>query len=295
MKQSAVTEASGTGQKIAQKGSPKLKGIRDQFNKIGTNQKLSESSDVYDQKGKIQTPNQSTKGSTSLPKLPLPSSVPLPKPPLTSLAPKPEEGNDKKLKEQIEQKQKMRQLYKTMKKERAIHQKLQRKPAIYFISGLEVFGGQSDGMKSLADNIKGAKHFSWSQKEDMLEGIQNTDGRYPVILVGHGLGADTAVEIAQELNQLEHQYRPVKLLMTIDSVGFDNDIIDQNVEKNVHFFSDRVGLFNDGPNVARDRARTEVINILSESNYAELDVDPNIQFEAVQHLQGTLDKVKLKG
>ncbi|HLE12533.1 MAG: hypothetical protein A2504_03635 [Bdellovibrionales bacterium RIFOXYD12_FULL_39_22] len=156
------------------------------------------------------------------------------------------------------------------------------RPGIFFISGWQ-FGKLSSsdagGLKEMSKYINGAEHFSWTEKSKIMEEIKKRPTERPIIMVGHSLGGDLAVEIANELNNMENGFRKVNLLVTLDSVGLNNDIIPQNVEKNLNFIGDKDFLYNDGPNIARDIEFTNVINELRQEGHTDLDDSPDIQFK----------------
>jgi hypothetical protein len=155
-----------------------------------------------------------------------------------------------------------------------------REPAIFFIRGFELIGLNDGGeLKTMADNIPGAEYFSWQDEDKMIEEIKRRPMDKPVVLVGHGMGADSAVNIAQKLNKAEHGFRRVDLLVTMNSFGFDNDIIPQNVGKNLNFISDETSLFNDGPNIARKSDLTEVMNELRTEGHDDIVESSEVQFK----------------
>ncbi len=155
-----------------------------------------------------------------------------------------------------------------------------REPAIFFIRGFELIGLNDGGeLKTMADNIPGAEYFSWQDEDKMIEEIKRRPMDKPVVLVGHGMGADSAVNIAQKLNKAEHGFRRVDLLVTMNSFGFDNDIIPQNVGKNLNFISDETSLFNDGPNIARKADLTQVMNELRTEGHDEIVDSSEVQFK----------------
>lgn len=172
-----------------------------------------------------------------------------------------------------------------------------RKPAIIFIKGLDIFSSPSKsergyaGVGRMAESIEGSRIYGWSQKEEILSEIKKVHQDYPVILVGHSLGGDTAVEVADELDSLENQFRPVDLLITLDAVGFKNDIIPQNVKNHLNIFGERDLFFNDGPHVARNHEKTTVKNILAPDEHTDLDDSKSVQFEVVDLINKTLGKV----
>jgi hypothetical protein len=172
-----------------------------------------------------------------------------------------------------------------------------KKPAIIFIKGWDVFSSpfKSEtgyaGVGKIAESIKGSRLYGWNQKDEILKEIEKREKSQPIILVGHSFGGDTAVEIADALDSLEHNFRPVDLLVTIDAVGFNNDIIPQNVKKHLNVFGENSFLLNDGPHVARRHEKTEVINILSPLDHTELDDDKGIQYEVVGLINESLGKI----
>lgn len=172
-----------------------------------------------------------------------------------------------------------------------------KKPAIIFIKGWDVFSSplKSEsgyaGVGKIAESIKGSRLYGWNQKDEILKEIEKREKSQPIIIVGHSFGGDTAVEIADALDSLEYNFRPVDLLVTIDAVGFNNDIIPQNVKKHLNVFGENDFLLNDGPHVARRHEKTEVINILSPLDHTELDDDKGIQYEIVNLINDTLGKI----
>lgn len=171
--------------------------------------------------------------------------------------------------------------------------KVSKRPAIFFIGGLELFSASYGGMKDMAEKIPGARYYSWDQKEDMIREIQRRHPQAPVALVGHSYGADTAVKIAEELNSLENGFRAVNLLVTMDAVGRGNDIIPQNVRSTINFFGEQDPLFNDGPKVARNINRTQVINELRPEDHTDMDDSKDIQLKIVEALSGLVNPMPM--
>jgi len=171
-----------------------------------------------------------------------------------------------------------------------------KKPAIIFIKGLDILSSPSKsesgyaGVGRIAESVKGSRIYGWDQKDEIIKEIKKVALSQPVILVGHSFGGDTAVEIANSLDSLEHGFRPVDLLITMDSVGFNNDIIPQNVRKHLNIFGETSLFLNDGPHVARRHDMTEVKNILSPLDHTDLDDDKGNQYEIVNLIQQTLRK-----
>lgn len=168
-----------------------------------------------------------------------------------------------------------------------------KEPGIFFVSGFDWLGASSvkgnyDGIRDMADAIKGAKHYSWDQQEEIIKQIKKRDPSEPIILVGHSFGGDGVMEIAQELNKIENGFRKIDLLVTLDSVGYDNDIVPQNVKKNLNFIASGNKLINDGPNIAANYNRTDVTNFLRHEAHAELDDATDIQIEIIEAVNKAL-------
>lgn len=163
-------------------------------------------------------------------------------------------------------------------------------PGIFFIKGFESISISTDysGLDKMADNIQGARLYSWDQKESIINEIKKRDLSAPIVLIGHSLGGDTAVEIANELNSIDNNFRRVDLLVTLDSVGKNNDIVPQNVKNNLNFFGENSWFFNDGPNVARNNELTNVVNELRSEGHTELDNNNDIQFKILTAMQDIL-------
>lgn len=157
-------------------------------------------------------------------------------------------------------------------------------PGIFFISGFDWFGASSvkgnyDGIRDMAEAVEGARHYAWDQQDDVIAEIKKRDPKQPIILVGHSFGGDAVMEIAQELNTIDNGFRKIDLMVTLDSVGFDNDIVPQNVKKNLNFLASGNKLINDGPNIAANYNRSDVTNYLRHEAHAELDDATDIQIE----------------
>jgi hypothetical protein len=172
-----------------------------------------------------------------------------------------------------------------------------KRAAIIFIKGLDLFSSPSKsergyaGVGRLADSVEGSRIYGWDQKDEIIKEILKVHPDYPVVLVGHSMGGDTAMEIAEELDSLEHKFRSVDLLVTLDSVGFSNDIVPQNVKHHLNVFGEGDLLLNDGPHVARRHEKTTVQNILSALDHTDIDDSKEVQYEVVNMIQKTLGKI----
>ncbi|MGB0453291.1 MAG: hypothetical protein ACPGJV_06215 [Bacteriovoracaceae bacterium] len=196
--------------------------------------------------------------------------------------------NEKESKQKMEELEKARALDKAAELEKTNEAektnkvkkrtKLSDKPMVFVFKGFELFSNaENDGLQQLSDHVKGSKVFNWSDEDIAFEEIKKHSLSAPLVLIGHSLGGDTAVNISQRLNNLENGYRKVDLLVTLDSVGLNNDIVPTNVNTNLNFISDEGGIFNDGPNIARDTEETDVTNFLRPEDHQEIDNSNPIQ------------------
>lgn len=164
-------------------------------------------------------------------------------------------------------------------------------PGIYFVSGFDWFGagsikGNYDGIEDMSKAVDDAQKYSWDEQSKILEDIKKRDPKEPIVLVGHSFGGDSVVEVANELNSLEHGFREIDLLVTLDSVGFGNDIVPQNVKKNLNFLAQGpYDFLNDGPNIAKNHERTEVKNMLTEMVHSDLDDSKDIQSQILNAIK----------
>ncbi|MFP5384486.1 MAG: hypothetical protein ACLGHN_00305 [Bacteriovoracia bacterium] len=223
--------------------------------------------------------------SPGIPSPPAPSLPDLPKPDLDSSPAKDlaKDAIKEETKEKIQEVKKVEVPDRTMKK-----------PAVLFIKGLDLFSsplkseGGYAGVGRIAESVEGSRIYGWDQKTEILDEIRKVHPDYPVILVGHSLGGDTAIEIADELDSLEQGFRSIDLLVTIDAVGLSHDIIPQNVKRHLNIFGETSLFLNDGPHVARREEKTAVRNILSPLDHTDIDDDREVQFEIVDLIQKTL-------
>jgi hypothetical protein len=162
---------------------------------------------------------------------------------------------------------------------------MKKEPLVIFFTGFAMFSSDSDdGLRKLAEHLPNAKVMSWTDEEEAMEEIRKYKSTAPLILGGHSLGSDTAVNIAQELNTLDNGFRKVDLLVTIDSIGSDNDVIPTNTKKNLNFIGDEQGFFNDGPNIARNLNETDVINELRPESHLDIDNENSVMKKIFQEV-----------
>lgn len=236
----------------------------------------------------------SSKAPTSAPSSSLPSMPSLPAPSAPSVPdvkPKIEAKDIAKEEIKEEAKEKAKEVKKVEEKAGSLN-----KPAIIFIKGLDIFSSPSTseggyaGVGRLAEGVKGSRLYGWDQKDEIIKEIKKVAIGQPVIIVGHSMGGDTAVDIANTFDSIEHNFRPIDLLITMDAFGFNNDIIPQNVKKHLNIFGEKSLFLNDGPHVARRHELTDVKNILSPLDHTEIDDDKTNQFEIVKLINETLGK-----
>jgi len=170
------------------------------------------------------------------------------------------------------------------------------KPVVFFVKGFEInpFADDFNSVAAMASSIPGSKVFNWSEGDEVVKAIKEHAPDQPVILVGEGMGSDTLVDVTNRLNTAEGNFRNVDLLVTLNSVGTDNDIISNNVKRNINFISDEDSLFNDGPNIARDKTSTVVTNELRYEGPSELGESSDIQFTIFQYINETLADAVVK-
>ena len=171
-----------------------------------------------------------------------------------------------------------------------------KKPAIFFIGGLNMVSGVSagpyDGMKLMAESVDGARYYEWDQVHQMTKEILKRRKDQAIVLIGHSLGGDTAVELAHQLNKLENGFRQVDLLVTVDSVGKGNDIIPSNVKKNLNIIGRDQGVFNDGPNIADNSEKTKIENILRNEEHTEIDNSREVQADIIHAITDAIFQKK---
>ncbi|MDD4973913.1 MAG: hypothetical protein PHY93_06160 [Bacteriovorax sp.] len=165
-----------------------------------------------------------------------------------------------------------------------------KKPALIFIEGFSAFGiSNGDGIKDMADNLPGAKRFSWDEQDKIVDEIKKHAPDQPVVLVGHSFGGDSAVEIANTLNSVKNGFRGIDLLVSIDSVGMNNTIIPMNVKRNLNFIGEGVVPFLHGtPDIARNTDYTEIVNELRSELHSKMDDSKEVQFKIFESINDVL-------
>ena len=234
-------------------------------------------------------PNNEDSSSINLPDIDVPDAVDIPKAPNASDIDDVFEEVAEEVTEAIDDVEKAKELEKAadvIKKEL----KIIKKPAVFFVGGFQMIGASffGEGLKDMTEAVKEARYYEWDQKGDMIKEIKKRPHDQKVILVGQGLGGDTVVEVAQELNSVDNEFRKIDLLVTLNSAGFDNDFIPQNVSKNLNFLTADNGFTDDGPNIALNDKRTQVKNILRQESHSELDDSTDVQIEIMDEIKNLL-------
>jgi hypothetical protein len=165
-----------------------------------------------------------------------------------------------------------------------------KKPALIFIEGFSLFGlSNGDGIQDMAENLPGAKKFSWNEQDKIIDEIKKHAPDQPVVLVGHSFGGDSAVEIANTLNSVKNGFRGIDLLVSIDSVGMNNAIIPMNVKRNLNFIGDGgIPFLHGSPDIARNTDFTEVINELRPELHSKMDDSKEVQFKIFESINEVL-------
>lgn len=166
-----------------------------------------------------------------------------------------------------------------------------KKPAVIFIEGFSAFGiSNGDGIKDMADNLPGAKRFSWNEQDKIVEEIKKHTPEQPIVLVGHSFGADSAIEIANTLNSVKNGFRSIDLIVSVDSVGMNHSIIPMNVKRNLNFFGEGIIPFLHGdPNVARNTDYSEVLNELRSELHSRMEDSSEVQFKIFESINEVIN------
>jgi hypothetical protein len=165
-----------------------------------------------------------------------------------------------------------------------------KKPAVLFIEGFSAFGiSNGDGIEEMAENYPGAKKFNWTDHDEIIKEIKKHAPDQPLVLVGHSFGGDTAIEVANELNNIKNGFRSVDLLVSIDAVGMNKTIIPMNVKSNLNFFGEGILPFVHGdPTVARNTKYTDVTNELRSDLHSKMEDSPEVQYQIFEKINQTL-------
>jgi hypothetical protein len=143
----------------------------------------------------------------------------------------------------------------------------------------------------MADNLPGAKRFSWNEQDKIIDEIKKHAPDQPIVLVGHSFGGDTAVEIANTLNSVKNGFRGIDLLVSIDSVGMNNNIIPINVKRNLNFIGEgEIPFLHGSPDVARNTDYTEVVNELRNELHSKVDDSDEVQFKIFESINEVLNE-----
>jgi len=164
-------------------------------------------------------------------------------------------------------------------------------PILIFIEGFSAFGlSNGDGIREMSEGLPHAKLFNYNDRDDILKHINKHTHNSPLILVGHSFGGDTAYDVTKELFSPQNNFRKVDLLVTLDSVGFNHDIIPPNVEKNLNFFQQGLIPFLHGEaNIPVDHSKTEVVNELRDELHSRLDDSREVQFKIYDEIKNVLN------
>lgn len=236
---------------------------------------------------------------TSLPSIPVPSvpSAPVPDVPSLDLADASKAVAEDAAKDKVVDEVKEEVIEKSNKTESEKPEaESLKKPVIVFVSGWQWMyspsksEGSYAGVERMAEAVEGARLYGWDQKQDILDQIKKTSPEQPIVLVGHSLGGDTVKEVADALDSLEYNFRKVDFLVTLDAVGFGNEIIPQNVKEHLNVFGENNFFLNDGPHVARRHENSKITNIISPLDHTELDDSKEIQYEILQGINRALKK-----
>lgn len=156
-----------------------------------------------------------------------------------------------------------------------------------FVSGLSTSSDSSDtsstgdqpGVHQMGDDIPQAmkdkigpiKKLVWDDQDEacaFIEGAIGSDRNQPVILIGHSLGGDSVVEIAELLKE---KGICVDLMIQLDSIGLFDEEKPDNVEKGVNIWSTSEDAFE--PDGATNVSGSENIPVAGTSHTGIDDPD----------------------
>jgi hypothetical protein len=106
----------------------------------------------------------------------------------------------------------------------------------------------------------GVKKWTWHDEDEACAAIEaalEEDPCQPVVLIGHSLGADEAIETA---HLLEKKGICVDLLIQIESIGIGDEELPDNVHKGVNLWSTSLDGFVDGATSVEGSENIEVDN-----------------------------------
>lgn len=116
-----------------------------------------------------------------------------------------------------------------------------RRPEVYLLRGL--FNVFSLGMDDLAQKLQAQgfpaavyNHTAWSALADSIIAARAAGDNRPIVLVGHSLGGDDVIKLADRLNQAGI---PVDLLAPVDPVS--PGLVPPNVRRVVNYFQSNNG------------------------------------------------------
>lgn len=125
--------------------------------------------------------------------------------------------------------------------------------------------GQLSQQEFITENFD-SKTFSWDQQEEIIETVVNFHNEHPdapIVLVGHSFGADSNLEVAEELNNLHIN---VDKMAIVDSVGVYDAKIPENVLSAINIWSSS----GDGIDAERNIEGARLI-VLDNTNHTQID------------------------
>jgi len=105
------------------------------------------------------------------------------------------------------------------------------------VPGTDKMEKEKDQSKMPNKKLKPTEIYEWDETDEAcayIKGAIETDPCQPVVIIGHSLGGDTAVQVAECLNK---SGICVDLLIQIESVGVEDEKKPKNVNKGVNIWS----------------------------------------------------------